>query len=97
MLEVSQRRVTFPIIRSLPFHFILIASLFQIDKIRFFFHGFQVLPDDMVVLAEPDPNDMVRAIEKAISILPSINPEEMHNRVSSASNPSLTYQFTYKS
>ncbi|XP_033137567.1 phosphatidylinositol N-acetylglucosaminyltransferase subunit A isoform X1 [Brassica rapa] len=40
----------------------------------------EVLPDDMVVLAEPDPDDMVRAIEKAISILPSINPEEMHNR-----------------
>ncbi|KAF2538277.1 hypothetical protein F2Q70_00006875 [Brassica cretica] len=40
-----------------------------------------VLPDDMVVLAEPDPDDMVRAIEKAISILPSINPEEMHNRM----------------
>ncbi|KAG5407987.1 hypothetical protein IGI04_004306 [Brassica rapa subsp. trilocularis] len=40
-----------------------------------------VLPDDMVVLAEPDPEDnMVRAIGKAISILPSINPEEMHNR-----------------
>jgi len=51
----------------------------------------------MVVLAEPDPDDMVRAIEKAISILPTINPEEMHNRVSSASNPSLTYQSTYKS
>ncbi|RID43039.1 hypothetical protein BRARA_J02877 [Brassica rapa] len=41
----------------------------------------EVLPDDMVVLAEPDPDDMVRAIEKAISILPSINPEEMHNRM----------------
>ncbi|KAG2310332.1 hypothetical protein Bca52824_021889, partial [Brassica carinata] len=40
-----------------------------------------VLPDDMVVLAEPDPDNMVRAIEKAISILPSINPEEMHNRM----------------
>ncbi|KAL0875019.1 hypothetical protein Bca101_024724 [Brassica carinata] len=36
---------------------------------------------DMVVLAEPDPDNMVRAIEKAISILPSINPEEMHNRM----------------
>ncbi|XP_033139796.1 phosphatidylinositol N-acetylglucosaminyltransferase subunit A-like isoform X2 [Brassica rapa] len=42
----------------------------------------EVLPDDMVVLAEPDPeDDMVRAIGKAISILPSINPEEMHNRM----------------
>lgn len=45
----------------------------------------------MVVLAEPDPDDMVRAIKKAISILPSINPEEMHNRVSSVSNPILAY------
>ncbi|KAG7572725.1 Glycosyl transferase family 1 [Arabidopsis suecica] len=27
------------------------------------------------------PDDMVRAIEKAISILPSINPEEMHNQM----------------
>ncbi|KAF3537313.1 hypothetical protein F2Q69_00018280 [Brassica cretica] len=44
-----------------------------------------VLPDDMVVLAEPDPDDMVRAIEKAISILPSINPEEMHNRLARCS------------
>ena len=36
----------------------------------------------MVVLAKPDPSDMVQAIEKAISILPNIDPEEMHNRVS---------------
>ncbi|CAE6016123.1 unnamed protein product [Arabidopsis arenosa] len=39
------------------------------------------LPNDMVVLAEPNPDDMLRAIEKAISILPSINPEEMHNQM----------------
>lgn len=36
----------------------------------------------MVVLAKPDPSDMVQAIKKAISILPNIDPEEMHNRVS---------------
>ncbi|TQD87538.1 hypothetical protein C1H46_026955 [Malus baccata] len=42
----------------------------------------EVLPDDMVVLAKPDPSDMVHAIEKAISILPTIDPQEMHNRVS---------------
>ena len=36
----------------------------------------------MIVLAEPDPTDMVQAIKKAISILPIIDPQEMHNRVS---------------
>nr|XP_008384391.2 phosphatidylinositol N-acetylglucosaminyltransferase subunit A-like [Malus domestica] len=41
----------------------------------------EVLPDDMVVLAKPDPSDMVQAIEKAISILPTIDPQEMHNRM----------------
>ncbi|XP_040998388.1 phosphatidylinositol N-acetylglucosaminyltransferase subunit A isoform X2 [Juglans microcarpa x Juglans regia] len=35
----------------------------------------EVLPDDMVVLAEPDPSDMVLAIKKAISILPTIDPQ----------------------
>lgn len=42
----------------------------------------QVLPDDMVVLAEPDPGDMLQAIKKAISIIPMIDSREMHNRVS---------------
>ncbi|KAL2485676.1 UDP-Glycosyltransferase superfamily protein [Abeliophyllum distichum] len=41
----------------------------------------EVLPDDMVVLAEPDPNDMVQAITKAIQILPQIDPQEMHTRM----------------
>ncbi|CAM8879251.1 unnamed protein product [Rhodiola kirilowii] len=41
----------------------------------------EVLPDDMVVLAEPDPSDMVRAIQKAIYILPKIDPEAMHLRM----------------
>ncbi|XP_038879302.1 phosphatidylinositol N-acetylglucosaminyltransferase subunit A isoform X3 [Benincasa hispida] len=41
----------------------------------------EVLPDDMVVLAEPDPGDMVQAIKKAITILPTIDPQEMHNRM----------------
>lgn len=36
----------------------------------------------MVVLAEPDPVDMVRAIKKAITILPTIDPQDMHKRVS---------------
>lgn len=42
----------------------------------------KVLPDDMIVLAEPDPVDMVQAIKKAISILPKIDPQVMHERVS---------------
>ncbi|KAK7261323.1 hypothetical protein RIF29_27632 [Crotalaria pallida] len=41
----------------------------------------EVLPDDMVVLAEPDPSDMVLAIQKAISMLPKIDPQVMHNRM----------------
>ncbi|KAL6276591.1 hypothetical protein ACE6H2_020192 [Prunus campanulata] len=41
----------------------------------------EVLPDDMIVLAKPDPSDMVQAIKKAISILPKIDPQEMHNRM----------------
>lgn len=41
----------------------------------------EVLPDDMVVLAEPDPTDMVQAIKKAISLLPTIDPQAMHNRM----------------
>ncbi|KAK8306951.1 hypothetical protein V6Z12_D03G161500 [Gossypium hirsutum] len=41
----------------------------------------EVLPDDMIVLAEPDPSDMVHAIRKAISILPNIDPQVMHDRM----------------
>lgn len=41
----------------------------------------EVLPDDMIVLAEPDPDDMVRATKEAISILPTIDPQVMHNRM----------------
>lgn len=41
----------------------------------------EVLPDDMVVLAEPDPGDMVLAIRKAISLLPKIDPQVMHERM----------------
>ncbi|KAK3205947.1 hypothetical protein Dsin_019993 [Dipteronia sinensis] len=41
----------------------------------------EVLPDDMIVLAEPDPVDMVLAIRKAISILPKIDPQVMHGRM----------------
>ncbi|XP_063941912.1 phosphatidylinositol N-acetylglucosaminyltransferase subunit A isoform X1 [Daucus carota subsp. sativus] len=41
----------------------------------------EVLPDDMIVLAEPDPDDMVQAIAKAIQILPQIDPQNMHLRM----------------
>ncbi|KAG9444372.1 hypothetical protein H6P81_015712 [Aristolochia fimbriata] len=41
----------------------------------------EVLPDDMIVLAEPDPNDMVQAIKKAIQKLPTIDPHVMHLRI----------------
>ncbi|KAK4412740.1 Phosphatidylinositol N-acetylglucosaminyltransferase subunit A [Sesamum alatum] len=41
----------------------------------------EVLPDDMIVLAEPDPTDMVMAITKAIELLPQIDPQDMHNRM----------------
>ncbi|XP_024028259.1 phosphatidylinositol N-acetylglucosaminyltransferase subunit A isoform X1 [Morus notabilis] len=41
----------------------------------------EVLPDDIIVLAKPDPSHMVQAIKKAISILPMIDPQVMHNRM----------------
>lgn len=39
----------------------------------------EVLPDDMIVLAEPSPGDMVWAIRKAIFMLPNIDPHVMHH------------------
>jgi len=36
----------------------------------------------MIVLAKPDPSDMVRAVGKAITMLPDIDPQVMHVRVS---------------
>jgi len=35
----------------------------------------------MIVLAEPAPEDMVRAVRKAIDMLPGINPQVMHLQV----------------
>ncbi|KAH9324469.1 hypothetical protein KI387_004647, partial [Taxus chinensis] len=40
----------------------------------------EVLPPDMIVLAEPVPGDMVTAIGKAIKILPKTDPYAMHVR-----------------
>ncbi|XP_054822323.1 phosphatidylinositol N-acetylglucosaminyltransferase subunit A isoform X2 [Prosopis cineraria] len=41
----------------------------------------EVLPEDMIVLAEPDPSAMVQAIGRAISMLPEIDPQVMHKRM----------------
>ncbi|XP_077221208.1 UDP-Glycosyltransferase superfamily protein [Tasmannia lanceolata] len=41
----------------------------------------EVLPDGMIVLAEPVPNDMVCAIKKAIDMIPKIDPHSMHLRM----------------
>jgi hypothetical protein len=38
----------------------------------------------MIVLAEPAPEDMVRAVKKAIDMLPGIDPQVMHLRVSAS-------------
>ncbi|KAI4317469.1 hypothetical protein L6164_025336 [Bauhinia variegata] len=46
----------------------------------------EVLPDDMIVLAEPDPSDMVEAIQKAITMLPKIDLQVMHNRMTELYN-----------
>lgn len=43
----------------------------------------------MVVLAAPDPTTMVHAITRAIYMLPQIDPQDMHNRVST------TFPFAY--
>lgn len=62
--------------------FIAIFDYFYSYQNALYFVYFQVLPDDMIVLAKPDPSDMVHAIKKAIRILPRIDPQEMHLRVS---------------
>jgi hypothetical protein len=36
----------------------------------------------MIILAEPAPEDMVQAIQQAIYMLPNIDPQIMHSRVS---------------
>ncbi|CAN6464049.1 unnamed protein product [Victoria cruziana] len=41
----------------------------------------EVLPDDMIVLADPIPGDMVDAISKAIKMLPEIDSHSMHSRM----------------
>ena len=63
--------------------------IFQFHAVHYFF--LQVLPDDMIVLAEPAPGDMVRAVKKAIDMLPGIDPQIMHLRVSLNSQHSTPY------
>ncbi|TVU39690.1 hypothetical protein EJB05_13123 [Eragrostis curvula] len=41
----------------------------------------EVLPDDMIVLAERAPEDMVGAVKEAIDMLPEIDPQVMHLRI----------------
>ncbi|RDX90013.1 Pentatricopeptide repeat-containing protein, mitochondrial, partial [Mucuna pruriens] len=43
-----------------------------------------VLSDDMIVLAEPNPSDIVHAIQKAISMVPKIDAQVMHNQFEGA-------------
>ncbi|KAK9138596.1 hypothetical protein Sjap_009190 [Stephania japonica] len=43
----------------------------------------EVLPDDMIMLAEPMPSDMINAVGKAIRMLPMIDPQVMHLRMKS--------------
>ncbi|CAI5470484.1 unnamed protein product [Closterium sp. Yama58-4] len=42
----------------------------------------EVLPPDMMLLADPNPPDIVNAIAQAIQIVPRVNPQAMHERVS---------------
>jgi hypothetical protein len=41
----------------------------------------QVLPPDMIVLAEPRASELVEAVSRAVELLPIIHPDAMHQRV----------------
>eukprot|EP00656_Telonema_subtile_P052350 TRINITY_DN7282_c0_g1_i5.p1 TRINITY_DN7282_c0_g1~~TRINITY_DN7282_c0_g1_i5.p1 ORF type:complete len:251 (-),score=66.10 TRINITY_DN7282_c0_g1_i5:98-850(-) len=41
----------------------------------------EVLPEDLVVLADPVTSQLVSAVERAILRVPSVNPEKQHERV----------------
>ncbi|TKY59303.1 Phosphatidylinositol N-acetylglucosaminyltransferase gpi3 subunit [Spatholobus suberectus] len=61
----------------------------------------EVLPDDMIVLAEPDPGYIVHAIQKAISMLPKIDPEsctieELYNWHDVAKRTEIVYDRALK-
>lgn len=44
----------------------------------------QVLPPDVMLLAEPSPEDLLAAVEEAIQRVPSLDPLAQHERVSPA-------------
>lgn len=41
----------------------------------------QVLPDDMMLLAEPAPENLIEAIEQALVRVGSIDPQAQHEKV----------------
>lgn len=44
----------------------------------------QVLPPDMMLLAEPSPEDLLAAVEQAINRVPHLDPLKQHKRVGGA-------------
>jgi hypothetical protein len=42
----------------------------------------QVLPPDVMLLAEPSPEDLLAAVEAALTQLPHLDPQQQHQRVS---------------
>lgn len=73
----------------------LLKNFLMIDMFQLLGLVQQVLPDDMVVLAEPDPDDMARAVTKAIYMLPQIDPQAMHIRVSEQMPSCLNCEFLF--
>jgi hypothetical protein len=41
----------------------------------------QVLPPDVMLLAEPSPEDLLAAVEEAIQRVPHLDPLQQHGRV----------------
>jgi hypothetical protein len=44
----------------------------------------QVLPPDVMLLAEPSPEELLAAVEAALLRLPALDPQQQHERVSTA-------------
>jgi hypothetical protein len=42
----------------------------------------QVLPPDVMLLAEPSPEELLAAVEAALTRLPCLDPQQQHERVS---------------
>lgn len=47
----------------------------------------QVLPPDVMLLAEPSPEDLLAAVEEAICRVPQLDPLKQHERVRVLSSP----------